>query len=56
MSEAAAMDPHIAALGGPTHRIAEAIERLRSNFGQPLHIEDLAQELGMNVPGLHRQS
>ena len=44
---------HIAALGGHTHRIAEAIERLRKDFDQPLRIEDLARELGMSVSGFH---
>jgi len=43
----------IAALGGATHRIAEAVERLRNDFDQPLHIEDLARELGMSVSGFH---
>ncbi len=43
----------IAALGGATHRIAEAVERLRNAFDQPLRIEDLAQELGMSVSGFH---
>jgi len=43
----------IAALGGATHRIAEAVERLRNDFDQPLRIEDLAQELGMSVSGFH---
>lgn len=43
----------IAALGGATHRIAEALERLRNDFDQPLRIEDLAQELGMSVSGFH---
>jgi AraC-like DNA-binding protein len=43
----------IAALGGATHRIAEAVERLRNYFDQPLRIEDLAQELGMSVSGFH---
>jgi AraC-like DNA-binding protein len=43
----------IAALGGVTHRIAEAVERLRNDFDQPLRIEDLAQELGMSVSGFH---
>jgi AraC-like DNA-binding protein len=43
-------------LGGssPTRRIAEAIERLRNNFDQPLCLEDLAQELGMSVSGFHQ--
>ena len=43
----------IAALGGASHRIAEAVERLRNDFDQPLRIEDLAQELGMSVSGFH---
>lgn len=43
----------IAALGGSTHRIAEAIERLRKDFDQPLCIEDIARELGMSISGFH---
>ena len=43
----------IAALGGATHRIAEAVERLRNDFDQPLRIEDIARELGMSVSGFH---
>jgi AraC-like DNA-binding protein len=43
----------IAALGGATHRITKAIERLRNDFDQSLRIEDLAQELGMSVSGFH---
>jgi len=43
----------VAALGGSTHRIAEAIERLRNDFDQPLRIEDVARELGMSVSGFH---
>jgi AraC-like DNA-binding protein len=44
---------HIAALGGHTRRIAQAIERLRKDFDQPLRIENLAGELGMSVSGFH---
>lgn len=44
---------HIAALGGHTHRIAQAIDRLRKDFNQPLRIEDIARELGMSVSGFH---
>ncbi|HEY0607011.1 MAG TPA: AraC family transcriptional regulator [Herpetosiphonaceae bacterium] len=44
----------LAVLGGATHRIAEAIERLRSGFDQPLRIEDLAHDLGMSVSGFHQ--
>jgi AraC-like DNA-binding protein len=43
----------IAAVGGPTQRIAEAIERLRKDFDQPICIEDVARELGMSVSGFH---
>jgi AraC-like DNA-binding protein len=43
----------IAALAGSTHRIAGAVEQLRKNFDQPLHIEDLARDLGMSVSGFH---
>jgi AraC-like DNA-binding protein len=43
----------IAALGGATHRIVEAVERLRNDFDQPLHIEDMAREVGMSVSGFH---
>ena len=44
---------HIAVLGGSTHRIAEAVERLRHDFDRPLRIEELARELGMSVSGFH---
>lgn len=43
----------ITTLGGPTHRIAEAVERLRRDFAKPLHIEELAGDLGMSVSGFH---
>src|ERR687890_1003789 len=43
----------IAVLGGHSHRIARAIERLRKDFDQPLRIEDIARELGMSVSGFH---
>jgi len=43
----------IAALGGSTHRIVEAVERLRSEFDRPLRIEDLAHDLGMSISGFH---
>lgn len=44
---------HTAVLGGHSHRIAEALERLRKDFNQPLRIEDLAQNVGMSVSGFH---
>jgi AraC-like DNA-binding protein len=44
---------HLALLGGQTESIAEAIERLRREFNQPLRIESIARELGMSVSGFH---
>ena len=42
-------------LGGVTHRMAEAVARLRNAFDQPLRVEDLAREFGMSVSGFHQQ-
>jgi AraC-like DNA-binding protein len=44
---------HLALQGGYTPDIARAVKRLRQDFDQPLRMEDLAQELGMSVSGLH---
>jgi AraC-like DNA-binding protein len=44
---------HLAIMGGYTPLIAKATERLRQDFDQTLHIEDLARELGMSVSGFH---
>ncbi|BAY99200.1 AraC family transcriptional regulator [Tolypothrix tenuis PCC 7101] len=44
---------HIAVLGGYTHHIARAVERLRKDFKEPLRIESIARELGMSVSGFH---
>ncbi|MBE9020587.1 AraC family transcriptional regulator, partial [Chroococcidiopsidales cyanobacterium LEGE 13417] len=44
---------HIAVLGGYTHHIALAVERLRKDFNQPIKIESIARELGMSVSGFH---
>ncbi len=44
---------HIADPGGPAHRVARAIQRVRQDFNQPLRIESLARELGMSVSGFH---
>jgi AraC-like DNA-binding protein len=43
----------IAFLGGHSHRIARALERLRNDFDRPLRIEEIARELGMSVSGFH---
>jgi AraC-like DNA-binding protein len=42
-----------AVLGGHSHRIAGALERLREDFDRPLRIEDVARESGMSVSGFH---
>jgi AraC-like DNA-binding protein len=39
----------IAAQGGNSHRIAEAIEWLRKDFNQQLRIEKIARDLGMSI-------
>jgi AraC-like DNA-binding protein len=46
---------HLAILGGYVPHIARAVEHIRQEFDQPLHIEQLAQELGMSVSGFHHQ-
>jgi AraC-like DNA-binding protein len=43
----------IALVSGRAHRITEAIEFLRENFGKPLRIPGLARRLGMSVSGFH---
>jgi AraC-like DNA-binding protein len=44
---------HLALAGGYTSHIARAVERVRHDFDQPLHIEQIARELGMSVSGFH---
>jgi AraC-like DNA-binding protein len=44
---------HIAVQGGHTHRITNAIERLRKEFDQPHRVDDMARELGMSVSSFH---
>jgi AraC-like DNA-binding protein len=44
---------HMAIPLGYTPDIARAIQRLRQDFDQPLHIEQIAHELGMSVSGFH---
>lgn len=45
---------HLPELGGHTHRIAKAVDRLRKEFDKPLRSDDLAKELGMSVSGFHQ--
>ncbi len=44
---------HLPALGGHSHRIAKAVDRLRHEFDRPLRIESLARDLGMSSSGFH---
>jgi AraC-like DNA-binding protein len=44
---------HLAIVRGYSPSIARAIERLRQDFDQPLHIEQMARELGMSVSVFH---
>ncbi len=44
---------YIAAHGGYTPDIAQAIKRLHQDLDQPLRIESMARDLGMSVSGFH---
>lgn len=44
---------HLTRFGGHAHRMVRAIESIRTNFDQPIRIEDLAKELNMSVSGFH---
>lgn len=44
----------MATLGGHTHRMAKAVQVLRTKFNEPLSIETLANELGMSVSSFHQ--
>lgn len=44
---------HLAKFGGHAHRMARAIQLIRTNFDKPLRIDDLARELSMSVSGFH---
>jgi AraC-like DNA-binding protein len=45
----------IAVLGGSSHPVAEAVERIGRDFDQPLRIEDIARDLGMSVSSFHHR-
>jgi len=45
--------PHVAVLGGQSHRIARAVAMLRRDFDKPLRIEEIAERLGMSGSGFH---
>lgn len=39
--------------GGHIHRISQAVEKICREFSQPLHVEELARQIGMSVSGFH---
>ncbi len=45
---------HMTVQEGTTSSMAWAVEQLRQNFDQALHMEDLAQELGMSVSSFYQ--
>ncbi|MDZ4878242.1 MAG: HTH-type transcriptional activator RhaS [Chroococcidiopsis cubana SAG 39.79] len=40
-------------LGGHTHRISQAVEKICREFNKPMHVEELARRIGMSVSGFH---
>jgi AraC-like DNA-binding protein len=44
----------LTSIGGSTHRIATAIDRIRTDFDKPLRIEDVARDIGMSPSSLHQ--
>jgi AraC-like DNA-binding protein len=44
---------HLPMMGGHSHRIAKAVEKLRTEFDRPLSMESIARELGMSSSGFH---
>jgi len=44
---------HMTVPGGQTHRISQAVEKICREYSQPLHVEDLARQIGMSVSGFH---
>ena len=44
---------HLATIGGQTHRMVRAAQKLAERFDKPFRAEELARELGMSVSGFH---
>jgi len=53
MGEQGARLRHLPMLGGNSHVIARAVERLRQDFDRPLRIDSIAKDLGMSSSGFH---
>lgn len=41
-------------IGGSAHRIASAIDRIRTEFDKPLRIEEVARDIGMSPSSFHQ--
>lgn len=54
MSDQAARLWQIASVGSMSHRIARAIDWLRENYSQALHVDDLAAHVQMSTSSLHQ--
>jgi transcriptional regulator GlxA family with amidase domain len=44
---------HLPMLGGHSHRIAQAVDRLRKEYDRQVSIDGLARDLGMSSSGFH---
>ncbi|WP_459557345.1 AraC family transcriptional regulator [Lacunimicrobium album] len=44
---------HLARLGGSSHRMVRAIDRIRRDFDKLLRVEEIAADLDMSVSGFH---
>lgn len=53
MSDQAKRLWQIASVGSQSHRVAKAIEWLKLNFDQPLHVDELAARVQMSTSNLH---
>lgn len=45
---------HLPSFSGNSHRIAQAIDRLRKEYDRPLRIDSIARDLGMSTSGFHQ--
>ncbi|RYX86410.1 AraC family transcriptional regulator [bacterium] len=44
---------HMTVPSAHTHRIAQAVEKIFREFNKPLHVEEMAKQIGMSVSGFH---
>lgn len=55
MSDQGARLRQIASVGSQSHRIAHAIEWLKTHYTQPLHIDELAAQVQMSTSSFHQR-